>query len=148
MDTAPIFFPLKSNLVVRLVLYFTVAFFTALLYVSAGLYSAAIIFGTFVLVSLFKFREGYEIGEKGIRYRQGIVRAWTIPLSSILRAAPCEVPASFALPRSQGVKIDVKGPSKILAVSDAADFLNQIAARAPHLRRYDQELRSPYADSA
>lgn len=138
-------FPLQTSALGKALLFAPSIFVVLLL--SADPYLGAMLLAFYVplLVLFLRIREAYELTDQVLRFRQGRLTAWSIPLGSIVRAGPHAGSTSLAAGPLQGVKIDFGRTSKVVFVADAQAFLLELAARSPHLRTYGVELRSPQA---
>jgi len=91
-----------------------------------------------VYASAFKVR--YELNDRELRFRQGVFSAWRISLPSISRVVPAKRQA-FGLEEADCLVVEAGKQFRIVAAPDPERFLVELASRAPHLRRYGNELR-------
>ena len=92
-----------------------------------------------VYASAFKVR--YELNDRELRFRQGIFSAWRISLPAISRVVPTRGQAGFGLESTDCLLVEAGRQFRVVAAPDPERFLTELAHRAPHLRRYGNELR-------
>jgi uncharacterized membrane protein YdbT with pleckstrin-like domain len=123
----------------------TVPLFVSMFLVGPGNQGAYLFFGTIALflalsyASIFRIR--YELDDNEIRLRQGIFPTWRIPLSRINRVVPTRAQAGFSFGLVECLHIQAGKRHRLVAAPDTERFMIELAARAPHLRRYGDELR-------
>ena len=105
---------------------------------------AALLFITVLILLLIYasgFRIRYEVDDREIRFRQGLFATWRIQLDRITRVFPTRGPAGISVRDIDCLLIEAGRQRRLVAAPDMELFLSELAARAPHLRRYGMERR-------
>ena len=100
-----------------------------------------VVCGFIVLFYASAFRIRYEVDNQEIRFRQGFFATWRIPISQISRVAPAQGAAGVSFTKIDCLLVEAGNRHRLVAAPDQETFIKELAARAPHLRRYGQELR-------
>jgi hypothetical protein len=136
-------------------IYVTAAFMIVPLLASIALLGVSDPFPAIILVvTLFAviafyaaaFKLRYELNDEELRLRQGIFSAWRISLHSITRVVAIKGHAR-SIEDKDILLVEAGGQLRMVAAPDPEVFLRELAARAPHLRRYGQELRGAVANN-
>lgn len=101
-----------------------------------------------LLIYASGFRIRYEVDDKEIRFRQGLFATWRIQIKGITRVLPARGPAGISVRNIDCLLIEAGRQRRLVAAPDLEVFLDELAARAPHLRRYGMELRGTLTASA
>ena len=100
-----------------------------------------------LLIYASGYRLRYEVDNKEIRFRQGIFATWRIQIDRITRVLPPRGPAGISVRNIDCLLIEAGRQRRLVAAPDMELFITELAARAPHLRRYGMELRGTLAAS-
>ena len=94
-----------------------------------------------IVVYASAFRIRYELDDRELRLRQGIFSAWRISLPAITRVLPAKGQAGLSFEKTDCLLIEAGRQVRLVAAPNPDLFMNELAQRAPHLRRYGAELR-------
>lgn len=100
-----------------------------------------------LLIYASGFRIRYEVDDKEIRFRQGLFATWRIEIKGITRVLPAHGPAGISVRNIDCLLIEAGRQRRLVAAPDLDVFMTELAARAPHLRRYGMELRGTLTPS-